>query len=129
MISGFDPYAAIDLFDEWFNSLNIKPTKYGTPNKIIPLGHNYIFDHGFIVKWLGLDLYNQYFHGHYRDTMILASMLNDMHALRLHDVPYNKVKLSWLATQLGIEQFQAHDALEDARVTAEVYRRMLMRFI
>lgn len=130
ILSGFDKESVKDLLIEWIKTLKIGFTKYGTPKKIIPLGYNYgAFDLKFMIKWLGLELYNQYFHFAYRDTMTLALMLNDFYGFRADRVPYPKYNLRWLATHLNISRSHLHDALEDARVCAACYRAMLIKSI
>ena len=123
--TGFDQIKAIDLFEDWVGKLGLPHTPSGIRKRIIPLGQNYSHDKAFIMKWLGVDLYNDIFHYHYRDTMIAAQYLNDRAAFHAEKVPYSKVSLAWLANQHHVELDRAHDALQDCRATAEVYRAMV----
>lgn len=126
--TGKDRLAAIDLFEKWVNDkLDLGVNKYGTPKKIMPLGQNYQFDKGFISRWLGDELYREYFHYHYRDTMIAANFLNDRAAFQAEKVPFSKTNLTWLAKELKVSYDRAHDALQDCLATAEVYRRLCRR--
>jgi DNA polymerase III epsilon subunit-like protein len=71
---GMDPWTAVELFDQWFNSLKLPFKKL-----LIPLGHNYTFDKDFILDWMGgVIAYNSYFHGHVRDSMSAALFINDV---------------------------------------------------
>jgi len=122
---GFDRIAAIDMLTHWIDQLNLPVTAYGTPKKIIPLGHNFSFDRGFMMKWLGRDLYDELFHYHYRDTMISANWLNDHAAMRAEQVPFSKTGLQWLCSKLNIESERAHDSLSDCVSTSKVYTQLL----
>lgn len=119
---GVDRVKAIDMFEEWFKKLRIRANKYGNPNRIIPLGHNYAFDMAFIKSWMGIENYQMFFHHHYRDTMQVALYMNDYAAMRGEDVPYPIVKLGDLARNCGVILKSAHDALSDALGTAAVYK-------
>jgi DNA polymerase III epsilon subunit-like protein len=127
MKRGFERIAAIDMMRDWIDKLGLPFTKSKAQRrcKIIPLAHNYVFDIGFIKAWLGNEQYNEWFFGHFRDTMQIALYLNDHSAQHAETVPYSKVGLGWLANQFNIEHDQLHDALVDCRVTAEVYKAML----
>jgi DNA polymerase III epsilon subunit-like protein len=126
-LKGIDKIYAIDLFEEWVKKLNLPCTSWGTPKRLIPLGQNYAFDRPFISAWLGNDLYNQYFHYHYKDTMIAAEYLNDRAAYHAEQVPFSKTNLAWLAKTLNVQSERAHDALSDCLTTAGIYKKLLMR--
>lgn len=128
-LRGHDKEKAKDLLEEWIKKLNLPITKYGTPKKIIPLGQNYSFDMGFIKSWLGIDLYNDYFHYHYKDTMLAATFLNDKAAFHAEKVPFPKVSLTYMCNLLKVDRDRAHDALQDCQATAEVYRKLLQQGI
>jgi DNA polymerase III epsilon subunit-like protein len=127
VLQGHDCEKAKDLLVEWVNTLGLPYTDYGNRKRLIPLGQNYSFDKGFIEQWLGSSLYNSLFHYHYRDTQVAASFLNDHAAMHAEKVPFSKTGLAWLAKTFNIQNSQHHDALNDCRVTAEVYRQLLMR--
>jgi DNA polymerase III epsilon subunit-like protein len=126
ILQGFDREKAVDLFAEWKKKLNLPTTAYGTPKKIMLLGHNIGFDIAFMKKWLTSDVYEEHFDFHYRDTMIIANFLNDAAGLKNEPVPYSKVKLQWLANKLGVEYDDrvAHDALVDCVITSKVYKKL-----
>lgn len=126
-LKGYDKIKAIDLFEEWVARLNLPCTKYGTPKQIMPLGQNYAFDRAFIMAWLGVDLYNQYFNYHHHDTMVTAHYLNDRAAYHAEKVPFNKTNLTWLCNVLNVQSERAHDALSDCLSVAGVYKKMLQR--
>jgi DNA polymerase III epsilon subunit-like protein len=125
--TGFDRIAAIDMLDDWIKKLNLPVTKYGNPKQIIPLGQNYTFDQIFIIKWLGQELYNQYFHYYYRDTMISANWLNDCAAFHAETVPFSKTGLQWLCNKLNIKSERTHDALSDCISCAAVYKQLISK--
>ncbi len=122
--NSLDKYKAMDLFDEWYERLNLPSTNH-TPKKIMPLWSNGSFDKGFIRAWLGKELYNRYFHFHERDTQETALFLNDRFCHHAEKVPFPKVGLNYIASCFELVNENAHDALADCIMTAEVYRRML----
>lgn len=125
-INGFDRFKAIDMFEEWKTKLKLQYTVGGKQKQIIPLGQNYHFDAGFIAAWCGDLQYREWFHYHYRDTMLAATYLNDRAGMHGEKVPFNKVRLQTLANNLNVEHEALHDSLEDAKVTLEVYRKLCM---
>lgn len=126
IIHGIDQDKAVDLFQDWYQSIGIQLNAYGNPKKAIPLGQNYAFDKGFIQHWLGgAANYEHYFDYHYRDTMILALGLNDRAAAKGEKIPFPKVNLQYLATTLGVINKAAHTALGDTVCTAEVYKKLV----
>ncbi len=92
----------------------------------MPLGHNYgSFDLGFIMSWLGgPNCYEEFFRSDFRDTIQSALFIND--ACNAHNVriPFPKVNLKYLCNILNIDHPGPHDAVADAYVTAQVYRKM-----
>jgi len=126
MARGHDKEKAKDLLTLWMDKLGLPLNKGGIRRcQIIPIGHNYAFDRAFIINWLGYSLYNEYFHGCYRDTMVIASYLNDKAGTHAEKVPYSKVKLSWLANLMDLPIERAHDALSDCVTTAALYRKFV----
>lgn len=117
---GIEPMKAADLFDEWFERLKLPFGK-----RIVPLAHNWPFDRSFIKQWLGEEHFNQYFSALYRDTMVAAQYFNDRAAFHAEKVPFNKVNLSYLASELEIPHERAHSALADCLVTAQVYKKLM----
>lgn len=125
MVKGLDPYKAADLFVEWFENLKLSFRK-----RIIPLGCNYDkFDYNFIVDWLGPETYDMCFHYHTRDIQRTALYLNDRAGWHNEPFPFHKLGLAYLCSRLKVEYPRQHDAVEDARVTAEIYKRMMSHTI
>lgn len=122
--NGMEPYKAADLFEEWFERLKLPFRK-----KIAPLGHNYTFDRAFLLAWLGDETYNDFFDYHIRDTATSALFCNDYCDFHNEKYPFPKFSLTYLASQLKVEHGGAHDSLNDCRITAEVYRRMMHTFL
>jgi DNA polymerase III epsilon subunit-like protein len=120
-MTGFDKSKVIDMFDEWFVKTM---AEYGT-NKFIALGQNYAFDQAHLRAFFGDKLYAQYFHYHYRDSMVLAHAMNDIALMRGEKMPYPKTSLSNLCSTLGVELRNAHQAIDDAVATAGCYAKML----
>ena len=125
---GFDSEKAKDLLRDWIEKLDLPYTKSGAFRKrIIPLGQNFGFDRAFLIRWLGIDEYNEFFEYFYQDTMIVAQYLNDRASMHGEKVPFSKVNLTWLANKLNVKIERAHDALSDCVATAEVYRQLVMQ--
>ena len=120
-VNGMEAYRAADLFDEWFQKLGL-----GYQKKIAPLAHNWPFDRGFVIDWLGNETFKQCFDPRYRDPMAVATYLTDRADFRTEPYPFNKVNLPWLAKQYHIDHSRAHDALADCYTTAQVYKRLVL---
>lgn len=89
--------------------------------KLIVAGHNLHFDKRFIVSQLRMD-WNKYFHYREIDTQVVAGFLKDVGLLHL-----KSTGLDALASSLGIKgrSAGAHNALDDAKVTARCYLKMV----
>ena len=123
---GLDKEQAKDLLEAWIKKLGLPMNRSGYNRcKIVPLGQNYAFDKGFIIQWLGQDLYDEWFHYHFRDTMTTALFQNDRAAMHAESVPFPKVNLGYLCSQLKIKLDRGHDSLADCLATAAVYRKMI----
>lgn len=113
-----------DYFDEWFRNLGLP-----TGKRLIPLAHNWPFDRAFMVDWLGPLHMDEYFTSHYRDTLATASYLNDWADFHAETFPFpDTLKLGAVGSRLGITLDRAHDALEDCKTTAAIYRKMIRGF-
>lgn len=122
ILNGTDRWASVDLFERWFEKLELPEGK-----KLMPLGHNYAkFDMPFIQEWLGGPLgYDTYFHWHIRDSLSCALFLNDRLDSRNERPPCPKVSLDYLCSIYREVNDKPHDALQDAVVTAKIYRHLL----
>ena len=123
-IRGFDREVAKDMLRDWIASLGLAVSKDGVPKRIMPLGQNYAFDMGFIKSWLGIEMYDEFFQYHYKDTMIATEFLNDRAAMHAETVPFPKTGLTYLCNLLNVTRERSHDALQDCLATAEVYRKL-----
>lgn len=123
---GTDKYEAADYLVDWKNKLNIPEQKL-----IVPLAQNWAgIDKIFIQKWLGILTYDQVFHFHYRDTMTAALYLNDRAEANNEQIPFPKVGLQYLCSQLGVERNgRSHTALDDAVTVAAVYKKLVEQYI
>lgn len=132
--NGEDPYKAIDLLETWFEKKLVRYQREGRNylvraegKRISPLAQNWPFDRSFLIDWLGPKTFNYMFDGIYRDTMVAATYANDKADWQGETWPYHHVNLTALARAKRVgTQARFHDAMEDCRITAEVYRRMLM---
>jgi len=117
-----DPYTCADMFDLWFDNLNLPIYK-----KICPLAQNWPFDRSFILEWLGLSSFEHSFSPIYRDTMVSAAFNSDICDFHSDSILFTQYNLQFLCSRLNIKNEKPHDALQDCIATAEVYRRMLLR--
>ena len=111
------------MFDEWYKGLGLPFGK-----RLIPLAHNWAFERGFLTYWLGVDGMCEYWQSHPRDTMTLASSINDLFVWhgRKHPLPW--MSLTALCKRFDIQLDGAHDALADCLATAKLYAEF-MRFL
>ena len=117
---GFDKEKAADLLIEWFENLKLPVNK-----RLAPLGQNYPFDQKFIEAWLGNLNYNYIFDYHIRDTASVALFLNDRAAFHAERIPFPKVNLAYLCSQLKLKNPAPHTALGDCQATMMVYRQLV----
>jgi DNA polymerase III epsilon subunit-like protein len=113
----------IDLFEEWYSNLALPFGK-----RLVPLAHNFGFERGMLISWLGMDGFQNYWQAHPRDTMILAGMINDLYVWHGRKHPFSYLALTALCSRFDIPLDNAHDALADALATAKLYAE-LMRFL
>lgn len=118
-----DAWKVADLFDEWIQAFNLPFDK-----RLIPLAHNWGFERGFLLHWLGIESLNQFFHFHPRDTMLFAISINDAATYHGLKTPFPYVGLSAMCKRYGIDRGKAHDAVCDALATAKLYKTMLASF-
>lgn len=116
-----EPDKVADLLVEWFEGLDLPFNKC-----LVPLAHNWTFEHSFLKAWLGPSLTAKLFYFHPRDAMIYALALNDRAAFLGEPAPFNRVGLTSLCSKLSIVNTRPHDALHDALAEAEVYRTLLV---
>lgn len=117
MQNALDKWRVGEFFDRWYEKLDLPYNKC-----IIPLAQNWQYEAGFLKAWLGIELFNQYFHAWARDTMTAALFINDVYYRRGDKVPFGRVNLAALCKHYGVENPNPHDALSDALAEAEVYR-------
>lgn len=120
---GLSQQEGVEHFKSWIADLELPPNR-----KICPLAINWPFDKPFIQHWLGESLFHNLFHPHVRDLIPVVQFINDLFYMRGLDVPYRQANLSYLCKKLEVENQEHHDALNDAVVTAEVYRRLVEQY-
>lgn len=113
----------VEIFEEWWKGLDLPFGK-----KLVPLAQNWGFERGFLINFLGMDGFNDFWQFHPRDTMVLAAMVNDLYAWHGRKSPFTRVGLGPLCNRFDIKLDNAHDALADCLATAKLYAEM-MRFL
>jgi DNA polymerase III epsilon subunit-like protein len=119
--TGLEKWKVADLFDEWFQRLDLPHRK-----SLIPLAHNWAFEAGFLKHWLGLESFSQFFHPHPRDTMLLALSIQDRAVFRGENLPFKSFGLGALCKWFDIPLDDHHDALADALAVARLYKGLLL---
>lgn len=122
MAWGLDPNDAADLFDEWFKKLKLAWNK-----RIQPLGQNLYFDIPFIKDWLGISNYESKFSPLIRDTLCTAIFTQDCNCYMDQTYVIQHCNLGYMSSTFGIERHRKHDALDDARVTAMIYKALMTK--
>lgn len=119
-LNGFDRETVADYFLRWFESLGLAKNK-----RIMPLAANWPFDREWIARWIGRESMDYLFDPRYRDVQTASLFLNDCADIRCEEVPFPKVNLKYLASQLKVNNPYAHSALGDAITTAAIYKKMM----
>jgi len=121
---GVDSYAASELFNLWFDGLQLGD------GKVSPLATNWPFDAAMILEWLSPEHYCNLFHGHYRDLMCCASFWNDRFLTHGESVPFQKLSLGMIANKLEVpfDSEALHDSFYDCMLTAKCYKKLLTKF-
>lgn len=120
--SGFEPETAFDMFEHWWQRINMPENK-----RITPLAHNWPFDRSFLIEWMGWENFNHYIDGRYRDTMMIPGYQNDRSDFQAEQTPFaGSVTLNAVANRLGVEVIEkrTHDAMYDCLITAQVYKAL-----
>lgn len=120
MMNAFQRETVSDLFLHWFQHLNLVAGK-----RLLPLACNWPFDRNMIEAWLGRESFDYIFDSRYRDVQTACLFLNDCADVRCEQVPFPKVNLKYLCSQLKIEHPNAHTAIGDCIVTAQIYKRLM----
>lgn len=118
---GIDKGTAADLLEKWFLELGLPDGK-----KLQPLVHNWSFVRPFLVDWLGPLNFSFIFDDYVRDLVSIAHFCNDREGFNFGiRYPYPKQNLSYIASQLKIENPSPNRALSDAWTIAQCYQGML----
>lgn len=107
----------IDQTDEFIEHLEYLLERYG---QLEPVGHNYMFDIGFIQQVTGRRGYEKFFSRRYLDTMIIAKFLSEVGMVKSESY-----SLAHLCESFEIENEGAHTAEGDAKATEWLYNHLL----
>lgn len=88
-----------------------------------PIGHNYMFDIGFIQQVLGRRGYEKFFSRRYLDTMIIAKFLSEVGMVKSESY-----SLAHLCESFEIKNEEAHTAEGDVKATEKLYEALIGLF-
>lgn len=115
---GFTKAEAWTKLKEWRKSAMIE--------KIVPLGHNIHFDLPFILMIApSPEEFQDMFHYHNRDTMAIASIINDIRVNAGLPKMFQSVSLAKVAATFGFDTKFAHSAEGDCEMTRLIYKKMI----
>ncbi len=122
---GLMPSRAAALFEAWFSRLKLAPGK-----KIAPLGKNWPFDRDFMREWLGPTTLQTLFYHRYRDVGPVVHFFNDRADFQCEPIPFPQTALEDIASRMQMSFVnRAHSALDDALMTARIYKQLMFQFI
>jgi hypothetical protein len=119
-----DPYLVADKLDEWFKKNMLKETK-----KIMPLAYNWALISRFIIDWLGIECFNQYFDYRYRDVLPATLYCNDRAYTKVEAYPFPKHHLSYIASSLKVDYTAAQDKMLEVIAISKIYQKMMHTFV
>lgn len=119
---GMDAYSCTDLFVAWYEKFGLRFNK-----QLMPIAYDWPHQRPYLREWLGPKSYEMCIHKQYRDIQVAAIFKNDRAGWTGIDFPYPILEFTNLVARLKVERLDK-DALDNARVTAEVYRRMIIDF-
>lgn len=114
------PEEVAEVLLNWYRAMNLPLGK-----RLLPLCQNSSFDISFMQQWLGIELFGEIFSRRGRDTMYLASGIQDKFSWAGLPLPFNELGLKPLCDHFGINIEGHHDALADCLATAKLYRELL----
>lgn len=109
-----------DHTDQFKEHLEYLLERFG---QLEPIGHNYMFDIGFIQQITGVKGYSKYFSRRYLDTMIIAKFLSEVGM-----VMSESYSLAHLCESFNIENKGAHTAEGDVKATEKLYEALIGLF-
>ncbi|HPT70870.1 MAG TPA: 3'-5' exonuclease [Candidatus Cloacimonadota bacterium] len=123
-INKLDPTVGIAKSEAWKTIREWRRKNLIT--KIVPLGHNISFDLMFLKTLMPNPTdFQDIFHYRFKDSMIMAQIINDVHFARKSVKFFNAVGLEKVSERLGIQNMVAHSAESDARTSLLCYKKML----
>ena len=124
---GQDRYHAQDLFKMWVETMNLAEFRYGY-HKIIPLGYQFHIAYMYLVRWLEIEIYNEFFNAWPVDLASVARYKNDRSGSHGEVMFFGKIFLKYMASVFNIKVEQ-NTALQEAIAMAKIYKELLSRGI
>lgn len=119
-LKGLDSHRAADIFNNWFEKIKFKIHK-----RLSILAYDWVSKRAFIIDWLGETAFNQYFDYKYRDPLAIALYCNDVKDMLTGTIPFPKVDIAYLASQLKVDVERGQDTMIRCVQLAEIYKRSL----
>lgn len=123
--TGIDPYTALDVFVNWFESAKKNDTR-----KIQPIAYNWAFISRFLIDWMGIETFNYIFDYRYRDLIPMALYCNDRSSLKLENsYPYPKQTLTYICNVSDVTYTVHNDILQQAQSILKCYKKSMHKYI
>jgi len=122
---GLDPITAMELFDKWYNNLQLRFNK-----RILPITYNWPAQYGFLQEWIGYDSENQpiigdYIADLYRDILPISLYWSELADLNDLVPPFHTPALTRIGTRLGVIKPKSKSLLDRAFFLLETYDRLM----
>jgi len=120
MRHGLQPDKCADLFIDWVDRIGLPPK-----GRLLPIAHNWVFDRGFIIDWLGQLSFDYAFSHIFMDTFPISKFIDATYVARGKNSPFGpSMRLKDIARDLGFVPDRSHNALDDCLTTHEVLKRL-----
>ncbi len=120
---GLDTHTAFDVFDRWYQKLNLRFNK-----RIMPVSFNWPLQQVFLEKWMGyhkhVAVFDDYFSPLFRDLLPISLYWADLAELNDCVVPFPSQTLSQMGTRLQCPAPKSKTLLDRAFFLLDIYSKI-----